>query len=202
MPILRGERFIIFKIQVCSSIFKKKMTHQRLVTKSSHSDIKATAVADSGLRLWSDHHVPGLQLTTECQDWRRQPISHQNSTGMTGSAGSFQVSGFRTEQSSDCQTSNEELMLTQVGTSGPVRPGLALSRPQSSISLVMAASNQSIRFILLAQEKFTQNSASSFKLWGFKWRVTFQSRCLLKPTGSVNLGVWSRNTTHVKVLVS
>ena len=110
------------------------------------------------------HHVPGLQLTTECQDWRRQPINHQNSTGMTGSAGSFQVSGFRTDQSSDCQTSNEELMLTQVGTSGPVRPGLALSRPQSSISLVMAASNQSIRFILLAQEKFTQNSASSFKL--------------------------------------
>ena len=84
------------------------MTHQRLVTKSSHSDIKATAVADSGLRLWSDHHVPGLQLTTECQDWRRQPINHQKSTGMTGSAGSFQVSGFRTEQSSDCQTSNEE----------------------------------------------------------------------------------------------
>lgn len=55
-------------------------------------------------------------------------------------------------------------MLTQVGTSGPVRPRLAFSRPQGSIALVMAASNHSIRFILLAQEESTQSSASSFKL--------------------------------------
>lgn len=55
-------------------------------------------------------------------------------------------------------------MLTQVGTSGPGRPGLALSRPRGSIALVLAALNQSIRFILLAQAKSTQSSASSFKV--------------------------------------
>lgn len=61
----------------------------------------------------------------------------------------FQVSGFGTEQSPDCQTRDVELMLTEVETSGRGSPGHASSLPQGDSALVMAASNLSILSILL-----------------------------------------------------
>ena len=70
----------------------------------------------------------------------------------------FQVSGFGTEPSPDCQNRDEELVLTQVGTSGPGEPWTAPCRPQGDIALVMTGSNHSILSVPLLWKIYSELS--------------------------------------------